>query len=77
MQIKDIATITVSTLALVVSIVATVISTQAKTYEEQRVLRAQLTDLENQLVSTRLELLKLPFDDTAKSNYQYRVVASQ
>jgi tetratricopeptide (TPR) repeat protein len=81
MQAKDLLTIAISALALLLSGVATVMSLLRGRYERQRAVRAQITDLLGRLTSADLEWAKLSRElgpqDAAYWEYTSGIFAQQ
>ncbi len=62
METKDYLTIVISLIALLTSVVATVLSLRKKNYEEERTSRLQLNDTIGKIIGTRIEHAKYATD---------------
>lgn len=75
MEIKEIVGISISSLALVLSITATIISLIRSRYEKQRIIRSELSDTLSQIISGTLENAKL-YRDASNDPVYYQTVSS-
>jgi len=74
MQVENTAAVLISGMALLLSIVATVISIHRKKRESQRIIRSQLTDVLSRIVSTNLESIKLQHRKARKNPEYYNAI---
>ena len=70
METKDVLAISISSLAFLLSLAATMISVIRSKYEKQRILERELTDTLGRIVSTSLENAKL-FRESAEADPSY------
>ena len=70
MEIKDIVSMSISSLAFVLSLAATTISLVRSKYEKQRAIRKEITDTLAKIVATALENARL-FHETAEKDSAY------
>lgn len=69
-EFKDIVSIMISVLALIISIVATINTEKKANTEKERTIRSQLTDVLSRIIALNLENAKL-FKETASSDPAY------
>lgn len=76
METKDIVAILISSLAFLLSLVATIISLIRSKYEKQRAIKKEITDTLSKIVSTSLENAKLYRESAEKDPPYYQAVSS-
>lgn len=76
METKDIVAISISSLAFLLSLVATIISVVRSKYEKQRVIKKEITDTLGKIVSTTIENAKLYRESAEKDPPYYQAVSS-
>jgi len=70
MELKDKASITLSIIALIISVAAAINTEISSKHEEQRTVRSQLTDVLSQIISVSIENAKL-YKEAAKTDPVY------
>jgi tetratricopeptide (TPR) repeat protein len=76
METKDIISISISSLAFLLSAAATMISVVRSKYEKQRAIKKEITDTLSKIVSTALENAKLFRESAEKDPAYYQAVSS-
>jgi tetratricopeptide (TPR) repeat protein len=76
MEIKDLVAISISSLAFLLSLVATIVSLVRSKYEKQRAIKKEITDTLGKIVSTSLENAKLYRESAEKDPPYYQTVSS-
>ena len=76
METKDVVTISISSLAFLLSLMATVVSLVRSKYEKQRAIKKEITDILGKIVSTSLENAKLYRESAEKDPGYYQAISS-
>ena len=76
MDTKDIVTISISSLAFLLSLMATMVSLVRSKYEKQRAIKKEITDILGKIVSTSLENAKLYRESAEKDPGYYQAISS-
>ncbi|HEX8456474.1 MAG TPA: hypothetical protein VF656_04055 [Pyrinomonadaceae bacterium] len=71
MEPKDVVTLIISSTALILSLISTVLTLRSKKYEVQRTIRDQVTELIGELIAIETERRKLAFDAGANKDELY------
>lgn len=76
METKDIITVSISSLAFLLSLVATTVSLVRSRYERQRAIRKEITDTLSKIVSTNIENAKAYRESAEKDPAFYQALSS-
>jgi len=76
METKDVVTVTISSLAFLLSFVATILALVRSSHEKQRAIKKEITELMGKLVATKLEGAKLYREHSGKDPAYFQAVSS-
>ena len=76
MEIKDIVSLYISSLAFVLSLAAAIISIIRSKHEKQRAIKKEITETLGKIISTNVENAKLFQENATKDPAYYQLVSS-